>query len=40
MEVFDSGPDAKAGPGTGQREGMSESEMECFCKGAMESHKH
>jgi hypothetical protein len=39
MEVFDSGPDKKAGPGTGQREGMSEDEMKAFCKGAMESHK-
>lgn len=39
MEVFDSGPDKKAGPGTGQRDGMSEDEMKAFCKGAMESHK-
>jgi hypothetical protein len=39
MEVFDSGADGKAGEGTGQREVMSEMEMERFCRGAMESHQ-
>jgi sugar phosphate isomerase/epimerase len=39
MEIFDSGADGKAAPGTGQREGMSEEEMVAFCKGAMESHR-
>lgn len=39
MEVFDSGHNAKAGPGTGQREGMGEDEMVAFCNGAMESHR-
>jgi hypothetical protein len=38
MEVFDSGADGKAGPGTGQREGMGEEEMAAFCRGAMKSH--
>ncbi len=38
MEIFDSGADKKARPGTGQREGMAEDEMAVFCKGAMESH--
>lgn len=39
IEVFDSGADAKSGPGTGQREGMKEDEMVAFCKGVMASHR-